>query len=133
NFLVRIPGIREMTDDASFRHQLTQQLQSLTGRYRAEYGNASRVATGPVETGDEAGCDGVAVGHEHYRDGLGCRLDHLRCGLATCSSDHRDLTAHQISRHRRQATIVTLRPTIFDANVLAIHEPGSCKALAERV
>jgi len=61
------------------------------------------------------------------------RLDHLRCGLATGSSDHRDLTAHQISRQRRQAIIVTLCPTIFDANVLAIYEPGSCKALAERV
>jgi hypothetical protein len=48
NFLVRIFGIHEISDDASLRYQLTQQLQSLTGRQRAEYGNASRVATGPV-------------------------------------------------------------------------------------
>src|SRR5262249_47942918 len=74
-----------------------QQLQSLTGRHRAEYASASRVATGPVETADEAGCNRIAVGHENYRDRLGCRLDHLRGGLATGCSDHRDLTAHRIS------------------------------------
>ena len=41
-----------ISDDASIRHQLAQQLQSLTNGHRAEYGHTSHVATGPVETGD---------------------------------------------------------------------------------
>jgi hypothetical protein len=54
-------------------------------------------------------------------------------GAGSPCSDHQNLTAHQISGQRRQAIIVTLRPTIFDANVLAIYEPHYCKALVERV
>jgi hypothetical protein len=41
------------------------------------------------------------------------------------------LTAHQIGRQGWEAIIVALSPTVFDRNVLAIHEPGFFQPLEE--
>ena len=46
--------------------------------------------------------------------------------------DHGDLTADQIGRQRRQPVVLTLRPAVFDRDVLALDEAGFLQALAER-
>src|SRR5262245_57491575 len=102
-----------------------------SGCHHAEYGDTGRVATGLIETRYQACGDWIAVSHEHNGDRSGCGLDHLRRRLAAGCSDHGHLTVYQIGRERREAIVVTLAPTVFDPNVLAIHEPGFFQTLEE--
>jgi hypothetical protein len=45
-------------------------------------------------------------------------------GRSAGRGNYGNLTTNQISRHRRQAIIVPLRPTIFDRDVLTIDIAG---------
>ena len=47
--------------------------------------------------------------------------------------DHGDLPANQIRCKRRQPVMLTLRPAIFDRDVLAIDKSGLVQPLSERV
>src|SRR5262249_28087121 len=66
--------------------------------------------------------------------GIVCVAALTTCGeLAAGCSDYGDLTAHQIGRQRWKAIIVTLGPTVFDLNVLVLHEPSFFQTLTKLV
>ena len=65
------------------------------------------------------------------RNCRGRRLGRKRRGVPL-ADDHGDLTADQIGRQSRQASVLALRPAIFDRHVAALDVAGFVQALAER-
>jgi hypothetical protein len=78
------------------------------------------VAARPVEAGDKAAFDRVVVAREDDRDCTGRRHGDERRIVAAGCGDHSYLTSNKISRERRQPIQSTLRPVIFDRDVLTL-------------
>jgi len=121
DFGVRIVRIHEISDGGGIRHEIVHQLQSLSDRGATKYGDTGRVAGRPVEARDQAFPDGVAVGSEHDRNRLGCRLSGLWRRLATSCGDHRHLTANQIGCQLWQTVKMAFGPSILDCDVPALN------------
>src|SRR5215831_1001280 len=71
---VQIGRIHEISDGGSLRHELLQQLQSLSDGDVTKYGDTRDIAAWPAEACDKALPNGVAVGGEHDRNRLARRL-----------------------------------------------------------
>jgi hypothetical protein len=65
---------------------------------------------------------------DRYR--RGCRLSR-NCRQGVVRSDHRHLTAYQLSCEGGQSIILILRPAILDRHILAFDVPAFADALPE--
>src|SRR5262244_764404 len=74
---VRVVWIHEISEGSDLRHQLVQQLQSLSYGGRPKYGDTGDIAARLIEARDQALPNGIVVGGEHYGDRLSCRLGNL--------------------------------------------------------
>ena len=95
-FVVRIVGVHKKTNDGSLRHDLLQQLHSLSGCGGTEYSDTSDITARAVEACDHTLANHVAVGSEHDGDRLSCRLGYLWRRFTTSCSDYGDPPAYQI-------------------------------------
>ena len=86
-----------------------------------EKAHAGDVAARPVEAGDEAAADRVAADREDDRNRCGCGLGRQRRSVPL-RDDHGHLPANQFGRQRRQPIELTLRPAVFDRDVLALDD-----------
>src|SRR5262249_15591648 len=89
------------------------------------------VAAGPVEAPDDAELDGIAADREH--DGYRCRR-RLGCQyrrITALRHNERHMAAHEFCRQRGKPIVVTLRPAVFDRDVLAFDVAGFLQTLAE--
>src|SRR5262249_21602399 len=96
-----------------------------------KYIEPSRVAAGPGETGHEPQLDRINSSDEDERNSLGSRFDCKRGDGSTESSNHRDLSAYQISSHGREPLISIFRPAILDRNGLIFDVAGLRQSLPE--
>jgi len=95
-------------------------------------GRTGDVGTWPVEAYDKTFLDGIA-GHDHHGgNSRGCRLGGKRRWIATAGSDQCHVPPDQIRRHRRQPIIVSVRPAIFDLDVVTLDVAGIGQCVAER-
>src|SRR5712671_1126964 len=51
------------------------------------------------------------------------------CRGCTSRGDHGHLSPHQIGGHPRQPIVLTLRPPVFDLDVMVLDEPSFAQAL----
>src|SRR2546425_10910938 len=112
--------------------QFVQQLQSLRPYLCIQVGHAGQVAPGSAQACNKSNLDGVDRYPEDDRNccsrGL-CR--ECRRSASGCRN-HGHLTVNQFSRKRWQPIVVTLCPTIFDLDVLALDITSLLQPLPER-
>ena len=130
---VGIGRIDERADGRRRRDQAVQQLQPLRLQLHAQRGHAGEIAARPVQAGDQPERDRIGAGEEHDRNGPGRGLGGEHAEHLAGDGDHRDLSADQVGRQRRQPVVLLLRPAIFDRDVAALDIAGFAQALAERV
>src|SRR5262249_27787341 len=80
----------------------------------------------------KAAFDWVVAAREDDRDCTGRLHGDERRIVASCRGDHGHLTSDEISRERRQPIQSSLRPAIFDRDVLTLDVTGFVQATAER-
>ena len=97
-----------------------QQAELLCDQQIDQKAHTGDIATGPIETRDEAEFDWIAADHEYDRDSSGRCRGCLRRGGAASHGDHRCLTAKEFGYQCRHLIVLTLGPAIFDFHVLAI-------------
>src|SRR5262249_48449718 len=85
---------------------------------------------GSAKASDKAELDRIAACFEDNRNCLGRRLRRERRRSAG-RSDHRHLTMNKIGYHCRQPITLTLTPTVFDRDALALHIAGLLQPLTE--
>src|SRR5262249_14865995 len=81
--------------------------------------HASRVATWPVEAGDEAELHRIVPHREHDRNGRGCRFGR-KGGVNTDRGDYCCVTVSQIGRERRQPIGLLFSPAVSDGDVATL-------------
>jgi hypothetical protein len=113
-------------------NQCAQQPQPLRLERARQQGYSGHVGARPVQAGNKTDFYRVAANREHDRDGRGGRFGGQHRRLTAARDDHGHAAANQISRHRRQSVILTIRPAKFDRHVAALGITGLAKALAER-
>src|SRR5262245_35446559 len=113
------------------RLQLMQQPKLLCPKLSSDKRDTGDIAAGPVETGDEVELNRVAAACEDDRDRRSRRLGY-DCRGGVMRSDHRHLTAYQISCEVGQSVVLVLRPSILDDDILALDVAGFTNALTER-
>ena len=108
-----------------------QQPQPLGSEFGAEPAHSGDVAARPINAGDKAAFDRVVTAREHDRDRAG-RLhgDERRIVAAGCG-DHGHLAPDEFGRERRQPIPPSLRPAVFDRDVLTLDVAGLVQASAE--
>src|SRR5215472_5092013 len=107
-----------------------QQPKLLCPKLSRDKRDTGDIAARPVETGNEAELNRVAAACEDDRDRRSRRLGY-DCRRGVVHSDHRYLTAHQISCEVGQSVGLVLRPAILDRHILTLDVAGFTKALAE--
>src|SRR5215813_12211463 len=107
-----------------------QQSKLLCPKLSRDKRDTGDIAARPVETGNEAELNRVAAACEDDRDRRSRRLGY-DCRRGVVHSDHRYLTAHQISCEVGQSVGLVLRPAILDRHILTLDVAGFTKALAE--
>lgn len=112
--------VDEQCDVRRVRHQFMRQLQPLRGERCVQLTDAGDIAAGPANVVDKADLDWVACRSEHHRNRVG-RLLRSEIG-GRVGDDHRDLTFHEIGGERRQATIITVGPSVLDCDVFAFNK-----------
>src|SRR5215470_14919563 len=100
-----------------------QQPKLLCPKLRRNEGDTGDVAARPVEGGDEAKLNRIAAGYEDDRDRRSRRLGY-NCRGGVMRSDHRHLTAYQVSCEVGQSVVLLLRPAILDRYILALDVAG---------
>src|SRR5262249_10608479 len=113
------------------RHQVMQKPELLCRQWAGNHVDTRQVAAWAVETRDQADLNRVDPGVEDDGNRRGRRLGRQR-GRAVAGDKYGDLLANQFRRQSRQAIVLTLRPTVFDRDVLAFDKPGFGQSLAER-
>ena len=107
-----------------------QQFQPLRAQFNVQIAHTREIASGPVEARDQAKFNRVVPGEKHDGDRRSRRLGNQR--RWTIRGYYSDWPTNQLGHQRRQAIIVTLRPSVFDGHV-AIHDvAGFAQALTER-
>src|SRR5262249_17824346 len=127
----RIVWIDKKTYRGNGGHYLVQQLEPLRPQHGVERAHARDVATRSIKASHKAEFDRVFTYHDDDWDDRCCGLGRAR-GAAAAGEYHRHLTADQIGRQRGQSIVVTLRPTVFDHDILAIDVAGFAERLAKR-
>ena len=109
-----------------------QHLQLLRSEFYKQHAHSRSIVARPVEAGDNAKLDRVAATVENNWDRLRRCLGGQCRRLASHGHDHGHLTARQLNRKRRQSIVVSLRPTIFNRDVLAFDIPDFGQARPQR-
>jgi hypothetical protein len=109
-----------------------QQPQPLGSEFGVEPAHPGDVAARPIDAGDKAAFHRVVAAREDNRDYTGRLHGDERRIVASGCGDHGDLTSNEISRERRQPIQSSLRPAIFDRDVLTLDVTGFVQATAER-
>ncbi len=127
-----IVRVNEHCDHAGLRNQLEQQLEPLRHQLDGNYGDPRHVAAWPGEAGDQPVRDRVAAADENDRDRRGC-VFRRACGngAADCY-DRVDLTTDEIAGQLGQPIVTTLRPAVFDRDILSLDITGFAQPLVER-
>ena len=105
-----------------------QQPQPLGSEFGAEPAHPGDVAARPIDAGDKAAFDRVVAAREDDRDCTGRLHGDERRIVASGRGDHGHLTSNEISRERRQPIQSSLRPAIFDRDVLTLDVPDLVQA-----
>jgi hypothetical protein len=91
-----------------------KQFQALRLQVGGQKGNAGSASAGPIEASDQSTRHWIAAVEEHNRNTRCCCYRGVARGIAAGRNDDAYRTANEISSHRRQPIILTLRPPIFD-------------------
>ena len=127
---IRIGGIEEDGNQPDFGYEFAQQFQPFRDEFSEEQTDPGDIPARPVETGDETFLNRITT---HGEDNGNCRR---RCPgrgdrrNRTCEY-HSDLAANQVVRKRREPSVLSLRPAVFDLYGLADHESSFPEALME--
>jgi hypothetical protein len=89
------------------------------------------VAARPIDAGDKAAFDRIVAAREDDRDCTSRLHGGERRIVAAGCGDHGYLTSNEIGRERRQPIQSSLRPAVFDRDVLALDITGLVQATAE--
>src|SRR5262249_36890508 len=89
-----------------------------------------QIAARSVEAGDQAGLDRLDPSAEDDGNRGGRRLGRER-GRTITGDENGDQAANQVRRLRRQAIVLTIYPTVFNRDVLALNIAGFGQRLAE--
>ena len=100
-------------------------LQPLCRQLAIEKIDAGQVAARPGEARDKTKLDRVFADDENDGDRRGCRLGRQRRLIPPSATITATSPAHQFGRQRRQPIGLTLRPAVFDRDVLAFDIAGS--------
>jgi hypothetical protein len=109
-----------------------QQREPLGDHFGSEEIYACRIASWSADARDQPKLDRVLANTEHDRDGRGRSLGGAGSGRAAWYGDDCYLPVDQLGRQFRHPIVLTLRPTVFDGDVLTFHEAGFVEAFAER-
>ena len=112
-------------------HQLAQKLHALRRQFGCVRAYAGDVAAGPTEATHEAFADrlGTAEEYNRYRRGGGpCRPGGHS---APRGRDHRDLSTNEVVCQCGKAIVLTLRPAVFDGDVLTFDVAALLQTLVE--
>src|SRR5262249_32396470 len=120
--------VAEVSNRLGSRHQLEQQVKTLSSHFGPHEVDAGDIAPRPVETIDEANADWVGGLHKNDRDRLGSRFGCKRTLCAFQCNDHGYLTANQLSGQRSQLIVFTMGIPVFDRYVLAFDVTGFTQA-----
>src|SRR5215831_12226096 len=127
-----IGWIYEKADHARSGEEFAQELKPLRRESDRQTTNTCNIAPWPVHAGDEAVPDRVAAGLENDRYRGGCRLCcEPGCGRGASRNDT-DLIANELSSHRRQPVVLTIRPPIFDQHVAALYVANFTQTPSQR-
>src|SRR5262249_6681230 len=105
--------------------------QSLGAEFGTEPAHPGDITARPIDAGNKAAFHRVVAAREDDRDCTGRLHGDERRIVASGCGDHGDFTSNEISCERRQPIQLSLRPVIFDRNVLTIQVTGLVQATAE--
>jgi len=129
------PSIGRIDEDGNSNglgHQVMQEPQPLGRNLRVKKIDAGQVAARPGETGDKTKPNRVFTDTEDNGNRCGRSFGRERTRRVGGRGDHGRSPADQIGHQRRQATVLTLQPVVFDRHVLSFDVAGFVEALAER-
>src|SRR5262249_21090289 len=109
-------------------YRIVQPPESFRPQLDTQPGHAGHVAARAIPIGHQAERDRVTAGLEDNRNDRGHSFGGDSCGGAR-RGDHEDLSAHQIGGHPGQLIVPTLRPPVFDLDVMVLDVTGSPKPL----
>ena len=110
--------VHEHPHDGRLWDQLAKQPELLRPLRTQQAGHAGNVATGSVETGDEAQPHGVFSQVDHEGNFRGCRLGRQRRRLSAGRDNDSNLPAYQLLGQRLHAAVLAASPAVFDGDVL---------------
>src|SRR5579863_1938100 len=84
-----------------------------------------------VETSNQSQLDRISAHVENNRDCRSCAPGGHCRGCTADSRNYRHLTTNKIGRQLRQASVVSVRPTIFDRDILTFDEAGFTQTFAK--
>src|SRR5262249_62386490 len=99
----------------------TEQFKPRCRQLAAQEVDPCQIAAWPREAMDEAEPDGVVTCDEHDRDCRRCGLGRECRWVTSRRGDYGNPSANQIGRKLRQPVVLSLRPAVFDRDVLALH------------
>jgi hypothetical protein len=126
----RLVGVSQHGDGGGFGSELVQKTQLLGGQIGLSEDHASRIATRPIETGDQPGSDRIETHSEDDRNRGACRFYTQCCN--SVRNDHSRPSADEFCRHPWNPIMLIVGPAILDSDVLALDESGLVQALSER-
>jgi len=124
----RVDRVQEETDIPGGGHQIVQQPQPFRHQLRTQLGHTGDVATWSIQARHKTKLDRIAGRLEHDRDGRGHSLGGKR-RRRPARQHHTDAPAHQVGCQCRKLVDMTISPTKFDRDVLALDAAGFTQAL----
>jgi hypothetical protein len=97
-----------------------------------QHADAGSTAARPVETFDQTKLHWIAADCEYNWDCRCCRFSGKHCRLAAGCNQYSDASLGEIGRQCRKTIVLTLSPTVFDRDVLALDIPGFAQTFAKR-
>jgi hypothetical protein len=108
-----------------------QEFQLLCHQLTSDNINTRCITARPGEAGDEPEPDRVFVDDKDNGNRRSCRLGRQRRSRASGHRDHRNSSASQIGRQRRQSTDLILGPAVFNHYILTLNNVCRFEALTE--
>src|SRR5271169_297045 len=95
-------------------------LKALRFEFVCQHVHASDIGAGSAEAVDKTYMHGILTSDEYDGYGCGCGFRGERGGRCADSSDNCHLLPNQLGRECRQLIELSMCPSIFDLNVLAV-------------
>src|SRR5262245_35843406 len=131
-FGVWIGGIDQKSGKACSGKKLAQQFEAFYRQHGLQGGDTRHISARPVQAGHQTELDWVYPDKENNGDRCGGRLGRKGRRGAANRGDHRHLTAHKVSRQRRQLIVLPQREAVFERDVFSLDKARLLQALAER-